>query len=195
MQGTLAWLEGLDIHMWMNLHASWRSPFLDAVMPYVRNQFTWAPLYLFLLVFMPYNFGKKGWIWLLGFLLCFALGDTISGGILKPLPLLQRVRPCNDPRLAEFVHLIVPRSSGWSFPSSHATNHFALGYFMASTLHGRMKWFWPIPMLWALAVGYAQIYVGVHFPLDVAAGAALGILIGGFVAWLYHRRWSLSDLA
>jgi undecaprenyl-diphosphatase len=46
-----------------------------------------------------------------------------------------------------------------------------------------------------LAVGYAQIYVGVHFPLDVAAGALLGILIGAFVAWLYHRRWSLADLS
>ena len=47
-------------------------------------------------------------------------------------------------------------------------------------------------MIWALAVGYAQVYVGVHFPLDVAAGAALGAIIGLLVAALYNRRWLLS---
>jgi undecaprenyl-diphosphatase len=190
MEALHAWFLSLDLNLWYYLHAVWRSAFLDAVMPYVRNQFTWAPLYLFLLVFMPYNFGKRGWIWLIGFLLCFALGDSISGALLKPV--IQRVRPCNDPRLEELVRLIVPRSTGWSFPSSHATNHFALGTFAAITLHGRMKWFWPIPMLWALAVGYAQIYVGVHFPLDVACGALLGSVIGLVVAMIYNRRWLLS---
>jgi undecaprenyl-diphosphatase len=190
MQEILARLESLDFRFWFYLHSAWRSPFLDAVMPYVRNQFTWAPLYLFLLFFMPYNFGKRGWIWLIGFLLCFALGDSISGGLLKPI--LHRVRPCNDPRLADYLHLIVPRSSGWGFPSSHATNHFALGTFAAVTLHGRLKWFWPIPMIWALAVGYAQVYVGVHFPFDVLAGSLLGALLGLLVAVLYNRRWLLS---
>lgn len=190
MTELLSRLESLDFQLWYFLHAQWRSGFLDAVMPYVRNQFTWAPLYLFVLVFMPWNFGVRGWIWLLGFLLCFAFGDSISGALIKPLA--QRVRPCNDPRFAELVQLIVPRSSGWSFPSSHATNHFALGTFAAVTLHGRLSWFWPIPMLWALAVGYAQVYVGVHFPFDVVAGAALGSLIGLIVAMIYNRRWLLQ---
>jgi undecaprenyl-diphosphatase len=49
-------------------------------------------------------------------------------------------------------------------------------------------------MLWALAVGYAQVYVGVHFPFDVVAGAALGTAIGMFVAALYHRKWSLTSV-
>jgi len=190
MQAFHTWLITLDFRIWMYLHANWRFEFLDVVMPFIRNQFTWAPLYLFLLVFMPYNFGKHGWIWLIGFLLCFAIGDSVSGSLIKPL--IHRIRPCNDPRLADYLHLIVPRSSGWSFPSSHATNHFALGTFSAITLHGRMKWFWPIPIFWALMVGYAQIYVGVHFPLDVFAGSLLGILIGYGVSKLYHRHWSLA---
>jgi undecaprenyl-diphosphatase len=184
------WIVGADFQAWYYLHAVWRSEFLDAIMPYVRNQFTWAPLYLFLLVFMPANFGKRGWIWCLGFILCFALGDTISGGMIKPL--MHRVRPCNDPRLQEYVHLIVPRSTGWSFPSSHATNHFALGTFSAITMHGRLKWFWPIPITWALAIGYAQVYVGVHFPFDVLAGCLLGAIVGVLVAKLYGHRWSLA---
>jgi len=183
------WLFGLDMTPWFYLHVRWRSEFLDAVMPYMRNQFFWAPWYLFLLIFMPANFGKRGWIWLAGFLLCFALGDISSGHFLKQW--IERVRPCNDPRLAQYVHLIVPRSSGWSFPSSHAANHFALGTFCAVTFHHRLKWFWPIPVFWALIVGYAQIYVGVHYPMDVLGGAMLGGLIGVVVAWAFHRRWSL----
>jgi membrane-associated phospholipid phosphatase len=185
------WLFGLDMTPWFYLHVRWRSEALDALMPYMRNQFFWAPWYLFLLIFMPANFGKRGWIWLAGFLLCFALGDISSGHFLKHW--IERVRPCNDPRLAQYVHLIVPRSSGWSFPSSHAANHFALGTFCAVTFHHRLKWFWPVPVFWALIVGYAQVYVGVHYPMDVLGGALLGGLIGIVVAWVFHQRWTLRD--
>lgn len=168
----------------------WRSSFLDAVTPYLRNQFFWAPLYLFLLFFLPFNYGRRGWIWLAGFILCFAIGDSVSASIIKPL--VHRLRPCNDPRLADYLQLLVPRSSGPSFPSSHATNHFALGTFWAATFHHRLKWFWPVPMLWAVIVGYSQVYVGVHFPLDVAAGAALGAGIGWGVAFFFNKKWHLS---
>ncbi len=191
MKGLHDWLVAQDFAAWYRLHALWRNEALDLIMPFIRNQFFWAPLYLFLLVLLPYNFGRRGWIWLGAFLLCFALGDFISGSILKPL--IHRVRPCNDPRLADYLQLIVPRSSGWSFPSSHAANHFALGTFCAVTFHHRLKWLWILPMGWALSVGYAQIYVGVHFPLDVAAGAALGAAIGWGIAWLFNRKWHLSS--
>lgn len=189
MNSLCGWLSEVDHEIWRYLHVAWRSDMLDAVMPYFRNQFTWAPLYLFLLIFMPANFGKRGWLWCIGFLLCFALADMISGSLIKPL--VQRVRPCNDPRFMQMVHLIVPRSSGWSFPSSHAANHFALGAFSAATLHGRLRWFWPIPICWAFVVSYAQVYVGVHWPMDVIAGGLLGVSIGFLVAKIFHRKWSL----
>ncbi len=190
MNGFNAWLLSIDYEIWYYMHAAWRCAALDAVMPYVRNQFTWAPLYLFLLIFMPANWGKRGWLWCLGFILCFALADAISGSLIKPW--VQRVRPCNDPRFASLVHLIVQRSSGWSFPSSHAANHFALGSFSAVTLHGRLRWFWPIPICWALAVCYAQVYVGVHWPADVFAGGLLGLAIGALVGKIFASRWALQ---
>ena len=156
----------------------------------LRNQFFWAPLYLFLLIFLVYNYGWRGLVWCAGFLLCFALGDLISASVIKPL--VHRSRPCNDPRLRDFVQLIVPRSYGYSFPSSHAANHFALGTYMALTFHRRLKKIWPIPILWALAVGYAQVYVGVHFPFDVLFGGLLGVAIGFVVAKIYHLYFTLA---
>lgn len=184
------WFEQTDFRIWYYLNGLWRNDFLDAVMPFIRNQYTWAPLYLFLLVFIVYNYGAKGLAWCVAFLLCFAFGDFISASLIKPF--VQRMRPCTDPRLKDIVQLIVPRSTGYSFPSSHATNHFAMGTFMAITLNRRMKGIWPIPMLWALAVGYAQIYVGVHFPFDVLCGAILGVFIGFFIAKAYHRYFTLA---
>ncbi|MBK8354776.1 MAG: phosphatase PAP2 family protein [Saprospiraceae bacterium] len=38
-----------------------------------------------------------------------------------------------------------------------------------------MKWLW---ILWALSIGFAQVYVGVHYPLDVLCGFLYGGLIG-----------------
>jgi undecaprenyl-diphosphatase len=44
----------------------------------------------------------------------------------------------------------------------------------------------PILLAWALIIGFAQIYVGVHFPSDILAGFLLGILCG-FLAYLIYR--------
>lgn len=179
------WLVDADMQAWYKLHAEWRSSFLDVVMPYLRNPFFWAPLYLFLIGYAVQNSKRKGLLWCLGFLLCFAFGDFISAHILKPC--FHRIRPCNDPRLAQALHLIVERSSGLSFPSSHASNHFAMGTYMAATLGRRNRWVIVASFIWAAAIAYAQVYVGVHFPGDVLGGALLGIAIGALLAWAYRK--------
>jgi len=43
---------------------------------------------------------------------------------------------------------------------------------------------WPI-FLWAFVISFAQVYVGIHFPLDIFFGALLGILIGALNAYLF----------
>jgi len=46
--------------------------------------------------------------------------------------------------------------------------------------------------VWAFAIGYAQVYVGVHYPLDIAGGALLGILIGLLSGGFFQRRIRLE---
>jgi undecaprenyl-diphosphatase len=75
------------------------------------------------------------------------------------------------PVVEDLPHLMAT-PTGLSFPSSHATSSFA-----AARAFGRLL---PSPALYAaaIAMGASRLYLGVHYPSDVAAGAALGTAIG-----------------
>src|SRR5271156_1063055 len=175
---------------WYYLNTQWHNSFLDLVVPFLRNQWFWAPLYLFLLLFIPRRFGKNGWLWCLGFIVTFAVSDQLSAHLLKPI--FHRVRPCNNPYLASIIHNIVPCGGGYSFPSSHASNHFSMAVFSALTLSRQAKWIWPVAITWAAMVSFAQVYVGVHFPLDVTCGALLGSMVGLLTGKLFNRSFPLE---
>ena len=131
MSSFRAWLRDADLAAWRVLHGEWRAGWLDALMPFVRNQFFWAPLYLFFLVFMLRGYGRRGLVWCLGYVVTFGLCDFISASLIKPW--IHRTRPCNNTALADVLHIIVPCGSGYSFPSSHAANHFGMAAFIFFT--------------------------------------------------------------
>lgn len=176
---------------WYYVNIQWRNNVLDFIMPFLRNQWFWVPLYFFLAVFMPVNYRKKGVFWCLVFFLSFVISDQVSAHLLKPI--FHRLRPCNNPALTNIIHNIVPCGSGYSFPSSHAANHFSIGIFSAITLGSRLKWVWPAAILWAVSVAYAQVYVGVHYPVDVTAGGLIGIATGIITGSLFNRFIGLAQ--
>jgi undecaprenyl-diphosphatase len=99
----------------------------------------------------------------------------------------MRLRPCNDPINSLHMRLLVECGSGYSFPSSHATNHFGMSLFLYFSFGKFYKWIKPTVILWAALVSYAQVYVGVHYPIDVFTGAIIGSLIGFLIAKLFNR--------
>jgi len=181
-----------DIALFSRINGQWHTPFLDWLFPLLRNQFFWSPLYLFFVVFMLMNFGKKGLYWIAFFLVTFAIGDILSSHIIKPA--VGRLRPCNDPLLADTVRSVIRCGSGKSFTSSHATNHFAMAVFCFQTfLFSSLVWRWLF-IFWALVVVYAQVYVGVHYPLDIIGGGLLGTAIGLVTSRIFNAKVQLVSL-
>ena len=180
-------IKPIDERVLHFIHVTCGKDWLDQIIPFFRNPYFWAPVYLFLLVFMWKQFGKKGLLWCLFFFVTFVFCDFISASILKPM--IHRVRPCNDGSLYFAIRELVTCGSGYSFPSSHATNHFGFALFITGTLGHRYKMVVPLTLFWAVLVCYAQLYVVVHYPSDILAGALLGSLIGWAFSAYFTKRF------
>ncbi len=185
-------LKNIDQQLFLIINRLWINSIFDFIMPLLRSKFFWAPLYLFLIIFFVKNFGKKGWITVLFLLITFALTDFISAGIFKPL--FTRIRPCNDPNLMVYVRNLVGCGSGYSFVSSHAANHFGIAVFLSSIFKNKWPWTKYAFLFWAFSICYAQVYVGVHYPLDVLTGGILGAFIGKIVFYFHERFNSLKNV-
>ena len=116
------------------------------------------------------------WIFLT-VIIIITISDQVSVHAFKNVFL--RFRPCHDPELEGLVHIVNGKCGGeFGFYSSHASNHFALAVFLSFIFRGRLRFFTPVILLWAGVISYSRIYLGVHFPFDVLAGAIAGTVIG-----------------
>ena len=116
---------------------------------------------------------KEGMTWL--------AAQLVNGGATYFMKaVFNRPRPAvSDPTLVALEDVRIH-----SFPSGHTSSAFALA---TSLSLDHPKWFVIAPAyLYAALVGYSRCYLGVHYPSDVIAGAALG----SASAWLTH---ALSD--
>jgi membrane-associated phospholipid phosphatase len=96
-------------------------------------------------------------------LLTLALNYAVKVGIRRARPLLEDLPPLS------------PTTSSLSYPSAHAATSFAGARVLSAAL--------PAAPLYgtALAIAISRPYLGIHYPSDVLAGAALGAAIGGHV--------------
>lgn len=106
----------------------------------------------------------------------FLIAGLIAYGLELPLykllkSLIKRDRPCES---LENVHKRITPSDRFSFPSGHTAAAFVivvlLGHFF--------PWLTIPAILWASLVGFSRIYLGVHYPTDILAGMAIGVLCG-----------------
>ena len=115
--------------------------------------------------------------------LALAIGKVIS-------ELVDRARPfVAEPHQ---VHLFISHSPDPSFPSDHATAAFAI----ATAIVLRKRAWGAVMLVAATVLSIGRVALGVHYPSDVVAGAALGALaaVTLHLPWARHRIDALSDL-
>lgn len=118
------------------------------------------------------------WVWgrqaHRGALLATALGIGVALG-LNQLAGLLWFEP--RPFMIGIGHTLMAHAADNSFPSDHAAFMWGLGFGLVATGASR-RWGWLFCLL-GLAVAWARIYLGVHFPIDMAGSLATGSLGGG----------------
>lgn len=199
-------LTSIDQFLQHGINIVATNPFLDHVMAAATNFSAWRPIIIVLLI-LGFVFGTFR---LRMMFLCLALTLVVTDGlVVRNLKhLVGRPRPFQSEGMVRQVRLIpaspqlttilkTPEVSfskppavgvplqGVSFPSSHAANIMALATVL-SLFYRRWRWFFYSI---ALIVVYSRIYIGVHWPSDVAAGCCIGIGVAFMVTFIFEKIW------
>ncbi|WP_460639145.1 phosphatase PAP2 family protein [Larkinella harenae] len=170
-----------ELFLWLNgLHVPW----LDPVMVGATRRNTWIPCYIVLIGWLGFQYRKQAIGLVLTLILGVVLSDQMASAVLKPLTL--RLRPCHEPALQKLIYPVLECGGTYGFASSHAANTFALAmalWLLVGKRFPSVKWVFG----WAFVVSYSRIYVGAHYPLDILAGAGIGVIMAVACAGLHQR--------
>lgn len=159
-----------DIGLFLAANTQWVTPWLDRFFVWLTHPPQQMAILALMWLALAAGFGRRGRVAAITILLVILVSDQLAAEVLKPWA--DRVRPC-------FVHpdsrLLLPQQArSPSFPSNHAVNSFAACAVLWS-VRPFLGW---IGLISALLISYSRVYVGVHYPSDVLAGAVLGLAVG-----------------
>ena len=147
----------------------------DAFWLAVTKTVTWIPLYVVLLArLFQHSDTHSTWLFRTALIIVGVLIWDQGAELFKYT--IARPRPCHDvDGLRVLVHC-----SPYGFFSAHAANTFGLAFLTKNWLP--KSWF-PILLVLAIIQSFSRLHLGVHYPLDLLAGA----LFGAIVARLLQR--------
>lgn len=144
---------------------------------------TWIPLFLLFAFLFFKTFPQKQALYnLLTVILLFFFVLTLTD-LTKEI--VGRLRPNNDLEINKLIR-ILKHAEGYSFFSGHASSSFSITVMVFLFLRRKFKWA-GIFFIWPILFTLSRIYVGVHFPLDLAVGALVGTLSAFFFYWLHGK--------
>jgi len=148
------------------------TPWLDAIMLAAslvgQSGFVWVVIGAGATLARP-SLAAKLWQLAIAVLVCYIAVDHV----IKPL--VGRARPFHA---MAGVRVVGYHPVTYSFPSGHAASAFAGAYIVACMLPRARGWLWALAAL----IAVSRVYIGVHYPLDVAAGALVGLGVGVLVS-------------
>jgi undecaprenyl-diphosphatase len=157
--------------LWLNSHPI---PYSVPFFQFVSATTTYASIGMaaVLLILALVKRKKIAWKRFLSVVMVLVSVGLVSQGMKS---LINRERPYID------YPVIVKLSDGGgsSFPSGHTMEAFAMA--MALSLAFRRRWVVVVLFVWAALVAYSRMLLGVHYPLDVAGGMIIGLMIGGLI--------------
>lgn len=175
-------LKQVDFWLFNKINHEWTNSLFDLYFPAItdlhKNPIALL-VFAFGIAFWIKQKKKRAAIYLLAMVLSIGASDLISYRVIKAH--VQRERPQYS---GIAVDLRTHQHSGSSFPSNHSANIFAA----ATVLTLYSPPLWPFYFFIAGSVAYSRVYVGVHFPFDVLAGAFIGTCIALLIYRIF-RKW------
>lgn len=147
-------------------------------------KFTWIPLYALLLYLLFKQKTLKPFLVIIVLVALMIVVTDQTSNLFKNG--FHRLRPCHLAELIDQMRLVKSHCGGrYGFFSAHASNTMAIAIFIGLILKKRFNYLIYILIVWAIAMGYSRIYIGVHYPLDVIVGMVLGGATGLLFYYLY----------
>lgn len=155
----------------------------DAFWSTITNFPTWIPLFILMILLFFLKFSKKQALVRILFIIILVAFVGLLSTLTKDW--VGRLRPNNNEAINTLIR-VLRRPTDFSFFSGHASTSFSVA--VLAFLMLRKKWKWAfLFFLWPLLFSYSRIYLGVHYPLDILAGASIGSLFALLFYCLYGK--------
>ena len=161
----------------------------DGLWLFITNKVSWIPFYVVLMVLGVRHVGWRNLLIIMGLIVVMITVTDQLANLFKQG--FERLRPCREEHLKEVIRYIAPRCGRYGYFSAHAANSMALAVFLGLLLGNTCRHLVRLLFVLASIVSFSRIYVGVHYPLDILTGMAVGALVA-LLVYTLSRPFKLS---